>query len=405
MARRFAVPTKSVKLSLPALRFSSTLDAPEAGPWVFGLAALFRSGTGDHGRYVRTWEARGWASTLALVCPMYKLTATYLLPLSNSLRLQREKNDTLEYFLIIDDFSVVIRIINDGHPLVEMPGELAITLASQVEVCVTRDEKEAPLSLPKNSYGGRDLSERSKWIRTRQDDYKKVALRATNRLFIFFKYVQRTPDLQLLREHTEGLLNPTWTDDSGEKVETGIVAIECTFLASSGRQLLGERAFTHADDEALRDALQSDQDVTRAQEFLSNAQTSIVEKNYGRAVLEMAIACEVAIKQAFFKAATPAGAAFEYLERKRKVDLRSIELLHGPALEAFSASFKEIYPTEYQHLDNLFRCRNRVAHRALAQYRDDTGVLHSVDRKNLEIWWQAIEQLFQWLQSATGQPP
>ena len=119
----------------------------------------------------------------------------------------------------------------------------------------------------------------------------------------------------------------------------------------------------------------------------------------------MAIACEVAIKQTFFKAATPAASAFEYLEDKGKVHLRAIDLLHGPALDAFSTSFKDSYPTEYEHLDYLFRCRNKIAHRALAQYRDDANVVHSIDRTTLEIWWQSIERLFHWLQSTTGQLP
>jgi hypothetical protein len=176
-------------------------------------------------------------------------------------------------------------------------------------------------------------------------------------------------------------------------------------LTASGPELLGERDFIEADDNALRDALQSDQDVTVARQLLSDAQTSVLSGDYRRGVLEMAIACEVAIKQAFFKAATPAGSAFEYLEDKGKVHLRAIDLLHGPAFEAFSSSFKDSNPAEYQHLDYLFRCRNKIAHRALAVYRDDGGVVHSVDRRTLELWWQSVDYLFQWLQSTSGQPP
>jgi hypothetical protein len=83
--------------------------------------------------------------------------------------------------------------------------------------------------------------------------------------------------------------------------------------------------------------------------------------------------------------------------------VRVIDLLHGPALEAFSSSFKDTYPVEYQHLDYLFRCRNKVAHRALAQYRDEAGVVQFINRNILETWWQSIERLFQWLQSQTEQ--
>lgn len=334
---------------------------------------------------------------------MPTLTATYLIPLSSSLRLQREKNDALEYSLIIDDFTVTMRIVSNEFPSSKAPGQLAITLASDVQVRVSRDEEEEPPAVPTNAHGGRNFFERSKWIGDREKEYKRAALVATNRLLTFFKYDQRTPDLQLLHEYFEGLYNPTWSDENGHKVESGRYTGVASLLRESG--VLGERNFTEADDTALRDALQSDQEVSVARQLLSDAQSSVLSGNYRRGVLEMAIACEVAIKQAFFKAATPAGSAFEYLEDKGKVNFRAIDLLHGPALEAFSTSFRDSNAAEFQHLDYLFRCRNKVAHRALAEYRDDLGSLHSIDQKTLELWWQSVERLFQWLQISTGQVP
>ena len=110
-----------------------------------------------------------------------------------------------------------------------------------------------------------------------------------------------------------------------------------------------------------------------AREFFTDAQTSIKNGNTRRAVLELAIAREVATKLAFFKTATPAGAAFEYLENKRKVNVRVIDLLDEPAQEAFSNSFKQTHSVAHKSLENRFRARNRVAHRAVAQYRDDSG--------------------------------
>lgn len=331
------------------------------------------------------------------------LTATYLVPLSSSLRLQREKNDALDYSLIIDDFTVTIRIVCNKFPSSKEPGQLAVTLASHIQVRVSREEEEEPPTVPPNPNGGRNFGERSKWIGARENDYKRAALVGINRLITFFKYDQRTPDLQHLHEYFKGLYNPTWSDQDGHTVESGRHTGVGALLSESG--VLGERNFTKNDDHALHDALQSDQEVSVARQLLSDAQSSVLSGNYRRGVLEMAIACEVAIKQAFFKAATPAGSAFEYLEDKGKVHLRAIDLLHGPALEAFSTSFKDSNPAEFQHLDYMFRCRNKVAHRALAEYRDDVGVLHSIDRKTLELWWQSVECLFQWLKITTGQVP
>ena len=336
---------------------------------------------------------------------MHELTATYLLPLSNPLRIQREKNASLEYSAAIGEFKITIKIIQDAAPKIESPDELPIMVATQIQVSVSRKEREEPPPTPTNHCGGRDFAERAQWIGARQKDYENAALLATNRLVKFFKYVQRTPRLRQFSEYAKEFDNPNWTNAAGEAVESGIHEGTAEFLSLGGPTLLGERPFTKDDDGALGQALQTDLGPTPAQEFLSDAQTSIYARNYRRSVLEMAIACEVAIKQAFFKASTPAGSAFESLEDQHKIHVRAIELLHRLALEAFSASFKDEHSREYQHLDYLFRCRNKVAHRASAQYRDDAGIMQAIDRNTLEQWWQSIEILFKWLQSHIGHHP
>jgi hypothetical protein len=55
------------------------------------------------------------------------------------------------------------------------------------------------------------------------------------------------------------------------------------------------------------------------EEVFSDAQAAAVEGNLRRAVLELAISCEIAVKQKFFFTSTPSGAAFEYLEDKGRV--------------------------------------------------------------------------------------
>src|SRR5436309_12086242 len=106
-----------------------------------------------------------------MASPRHTLTATYLINLPHELRLQREKKDALEYSLTIDDFEVTIRIVNDPRPLVQSPGELAITLARQIEVRVSRDDEEQPPAIQIIRTGGRDLGDRSDWIGARERDY------------------------------------------------------------------------------------------------------------------------------------------------------------------------------------------------------------------------------------------
>lgn len=336
---------------------------------------------------------------------MFKLTATYSVPLSNSLRLQRDPADQLEYSVVLGEFEVAVRIINEARSLIEEPGKLPITSAKLLEVSVSRLEDEDPPPLLLTDSGGRDFSERTKWMQSRYHEYQEAALIVANRVVRFFKYVQRTPQLKEFRKYANEFNNQHWTDASGHDIEPGIYQLTALMASPEGPQLLGQRSFTVNDDNALRCELETEQQPTAAEEFLSEAQTSISDQNYRRAVLEMAIGCEVAIKQAFFRASTPAGSAFEALEDDRKIHVRAIDLLHRPALEAFSASFRDEHSVEYQHLDYLFRCRNKVAHRATAQYRDRAGIMQSVNRNTLEQWWQSIETLFRWLQMHIGRRP
>jgi len=130
---------------------------------------------------------------------------------------------------------------------------------------------------------------------------------------------------------------------------------------------------------------------------MSDAQSAVLQNNLRRAVLEMAIACEIAVKQAFFAKATPAGAAYEYLEDKGRVHVPITELLHNVAKQAFGKSFKEEEPSNYNNVDFLFRGRNKVAHRGELVYRDGTGNLQSIDEETLAEWWESVMILRAWI--------
>ena len=115
--------------------------------------------------------------------------------------------------------------------------------------------------------------------------------------------------------------------------------------------MVGEKDFTADHDARLQDVLQNDISIELHQEFLADAQTSIVNGSLCRAILEMAIACEVAVKQLFFTESTPAGAAYEYLERKGRVNIPTIDLIHSVAKEVFGESFKDVHSDAYVHVD------------------------------------------------------
>jgi hypothetical protein len=332
---------------------------------------------------------------------MPHLKAIYQIELSSPIRTQVADAEPITYETDLDVFHVTVQPVRAEGPRMELAGQDPILEAGEIIVSVSREEEEPPPI--ERVAGGRNLLKRSAWFGPRLDDYAEVACTVANRFMGFCRYVLHTPRLKPISPHDNVFNKACWVDERGEAVETGIVRDTLSFMSHAGPYLLGQTPLLKTDEARVVQALRGGQQApSAAREFCSDAQTSIKDGNYRRAVLELAIACEVAIKRAFFGAATAAGAAFEYLEDKGKVNVRVIDLVDGPAQEAFSESFKKSHPSEYGSLDYLFRCRNKVAHRAVAQYRDEAGVVCVVDRPTLETWWAAVDTLFRWIEAMTG---
>jgi hypothetical protein len=188
-------------------------------------------------------------------------------------------------------------------------------------------------------------------------------------------------------------------DETGKEIEPGIVH----FIAKVGPPGLGPpefgiMKFSQDRDSELQKALESDTESELYEELIADAQTAVYQRNLRRSVLELAIACEIAIKQTFFAKSTPAGLAYEYLEDKGRINISVMELIDGVANQAFGESFKDIDLKAYTDIDHLFRSRNKVAHRGKIIYRDDKGLPHQVDTNTLKAWWQSVESLLNWLQ-------
>jgi hypothetical protein len=113
----------------------------------------------------------------------------------------------------------------------------------------------------------------------------------------------------------------------------------------------------------------------------------------------LAIACEIVVKRCFFAEDSPAGAAFDYLEDKAKVNVRVLELIDAVAQVAFGKSFKIECSQDYRNIDYLFRCRNKIAHRGELSLRDDSGGKLLPDKKLIETWFKSVLALKAWLES------
>ena len=329
---------------------------------------------------------------------MYRLTATYKIEFPNRLRVKRAEDDPLCYTAVIEGFDTEVVLVRNGGASIKEKGEIHETRAvTRIDVSISRDDDSAPPDVPVNEKGGRDFTDRAPWFGEREHEYRRVAVEAVNRVIRFFKYEMNTPRLREFSVHDAEFRNPQWTNRNGKELQSGILELTSTVLSPPGPGLLGEKDFTEDEDAKLGRALQNDLDIETHRDFLSDAQTSILHDKLRRAILEMAIACEVAVKGAFFAKATAAGAAYEYLEDKRRVRVKVIELIDGAAKLAFGQSFKDVDPDAYMHIDFLFRARNRVAHRGERTYRDDVGTECQVDRPTLEAWRASVDTLMKWI--------
>ena len=328
---------------------------------------------------------------------LYRLTASFEIEISRHIRVRRAEDDALRYSATIDGFDVEIVLIPDGGASFRgMDDTLETRAISRMSVSVSRDEDSTPPKIGTTREGGRDFTERSEWFSDRPNEYRAVAVKAVNRMVRFCTYVLYIPDLREFHVHDGHFANPKWIGADDSKLASGVLEFSAKIISSRGLGLLGEKDFIADHDVRLHDVLQNDLSIETHQEFLADARTSIVNGHLRRAILEMAIACEVAIKQLFFKETTTAGAAYEYLESKRRVNVRAIDLIHGVAKEVFGESFKDVASDAYGHIDLLFRSRNKVAHRGKAIYRDDGGE-HTVDRHCLEEWWPSVDLLMNWI--------
>jgi len=114
------------------------------------------------------------------------------------------------------------------------------------------------------------------------------------------------------------------------------------------------------------------------------------------------VASEVAVKQAFFAPDSAAFEAFEFLEEKRKAEVTILELLKEPAKRAFGRGFPDIDAAATGRLEELFRCRSKVAHRGKLEYRDASGRIHTANQDTVRGWWHATDRLFEWLEGECG---
>jgi hypothetical protein len=260
----------------------------------------------------------------------------------------------------------------------------------------SRHEIDNPPPVVPDEKGIRDYNIQAGYFRERIKSYAEAACQSINRVIRFFKYDLNTPYLAEFDLEDQCFQNAKWTNVDGEEVGKGAYSVIVPAMPGIWGDL-GVKKLTPERLAQLQDALANHPMPTLFQQIQADARTALFERQVRRAVLELAIACEMLVKQSFFSEGTVSAASFEYLEDKSKVSVRVSELIDGVAKQAFGASFREDHPDHFKNIDHLYRCRNKVAHRGALSYRDDNGFLHDVDETVAKSWWTSVDQLQNWL--------
>ncbi len=212
----------------------------------------------------------------------------------------------------------------------------------------------------------------------------------------YFRFMLGTPFLEEFAEGHQFFRNPKWKNDAGEIVGKGAQIL--VFPGVPGlRGEMGIRHLAESNQADLDAFLLNPQYFSVSEQLIDNARTAYFEGNLQRSVLELAIACEIIVKRCFFKDDSPAGAAFDYLEDKAKVNVRVLELIDAVAQAAFGKSFKSECAGDYRNIDYFFRCRNKIAHRGELSLRDEAGNRVVPDKKLIESWFDSVLTLKTWL--------
>lgn len=272
--------------------------------------------------------------------------------------------------------------------------------ATQVVIRVTRHETTP---VPEANSGGDALKE---YIDARLRTYSQVAETALDRLLTFFRYTLANPLVQSRWQALQpGMLNPIWTDERGY-----VIWNQVSSHFADPRPALdlyprcGVEAYSALNRDALIRALKSGLTPSFIEELLAEARDALALGHLRRAVLELAIACEVGVKHRYFKPDSHAESAYSFLEDKNKVHARVLDFLDGISVRTFGHSLRLELPDCYRDIDLLFRCRNKVAHRGVTKFRDEAGIEITAHESYVVRWFVAVTEMFDWLDKVSASP-
>ncbi len=329
---------------------------------------------------------------------MEKLIATFNISPTNPFIVECKDGEQFSYGFIEEDFDIKINLLfMNGSPKSGfVDSELYKQLVDVVEIIVTKEVEEIP-EIPINENGCRDLTQVSGFYNNIKGDYSNIAQKYYKRFIRYIKYKLKQPFHNYEYLSKDEFYNPSWSDESGNIFGTISPIVHVTRIAGMDGRILGSHTLRLEHSDEIEQELVEDINVELYQEILSDAQSAVFNDDTRRAIFEMAIVCELSAKRKYFSEGGASGLAFDYFEDKGKIKITTLELITKVANEVFDTSFKEVFPQDYENIDYLFRCRNKVAHRGNICFKDINGTLVVPDSNLVKNWFESVEVLLEWL--------
>jgi hypothetical protein len=331
---------------------------------------------------------------------MSRITAHFNIPLAQYLYAKNEEKEFF-YKTKINDFDIEVRLPPDKYgPRSKHRAETQFTYCiSEILIDVSKELAE---DIPPIIIDGRirDYKLRGQFIMDISRPFAETAQLVLNRIIRYFKYALHQPLLDEITGSRQWFLSPTWFDEKHNEISSGVHILESKIPPGLRSDDFGVSRLTTKSEPELGKAIEDEIEVELYEIILSDAQSAVFQKNYRRAVLEMAMACELVIKQTYFLSSTVAGRAYEFMEDRQKVSMKIIDYIDGVAEYTWGETFEKVSSkADYLNIQHLFRGRNKVVHRGELAYRDYKGTDHPIDLEVLKRWWKSLELLLAWLKS------
>lgn len=227
-------------------------------------------------------------------------------------------------------------------------------------------------------------------------EFSNVAFEAYSRIIFYLKYVLYNPYLiEYPRDHAF-FYNAKWKNEKGEKIGGGTNKahlLEVYDLENILGNYLPSKKLSLKNSNQLKFILQNDLSPKPQfhSQMLSGAVSSLFDLNLHRSVFELAISVESMVKRTF---KLNDGKEYKYKSNKKNSPTNIIEIV---ASEAFGKSFAEEQPKIFKNLENLFRCRNKIAHHGSLDYRDiETNEQKIPNIQTVTNWTKSVQYLEYW---------